>query len=87
MMTHIDVGYSRPIAHILGIQPTTLILCGAKDGKTIRDDRSEIQRTGTWPAACDCLACQTIAYLMWEQDIGPQQARRMYQRTIVEVET
>lgn len=74
-ITHIDVGYSRQVANILGIQPTTLILCGAKDGLTIRDDRTAIRANGGYPAACNCGACQRIAQLMHDYDLEPQQAR------------
>ena len=80
MTTHIDVGYSRQVAYVMGIQPTTLILCGAGDGETIRDGRVDIQLTGTWPAACDCDACQKIARIMYDYDCTPEQARRRYQR-------
>lgn len=77
---HIDVGYSRQVAAIMGIQPTTLILCGAKDGLTIRDDRVAIKVDGSYPAACNCGACQAIAWIMHSEDIEPTLARARYRR-------
>jgi len=81
-MTHIDVGYSRSMALILGVQPTTLVLCGAKDGKTIRDDRTAIKSSGDFPAACDCPDCQTITRLMYFYDLDPVVARRRLRKTL-----
>lgn len=77
---HIDVGYSRQIAHVLGVQPTTLILCGATDGGTIRDSRDCIATFGDVPAACTCGACRRIAEIMHLCALDPHQARRRYRR-------
>jgi hypothetical protein len=77
---HINVGYSRPVAAVLGIQPTTLVLCGAKDGDTIRDDRTALKVDPTPLAACDCGACKAIARIMHEYDLEPEAARRRYRK-------
>ena len=79
-ITHIDVGYSRSVAWVLGIQPTTLILCGAKDGDTIRDDRTALKVDPTPPAACNCGACKAIARIMHDLDLEPEAARRRYRK-------
>ena len=81
-ITHIDVGYSRQVANILGIQPTTLILCGAKDGLTIRDNRTMLKIDGNWPAACNCGPCQRIARIMHDYDVEPAQARSIYEKEV-----
>lgn len=78
--THIDVGYSRQYAYVLGVRPSVLILCGAADGDAIRDSRTAIKATGGWPAACDCAACKAIAHLMFTQDLTPTRARTIYKR-------
>lgn len=78
VITHIDVGYSRQYAAISGDQPSTLILCGAKDGDTIRDDRIAIAGQGGYPAACNCSACQEIAGIMHACDCTPKTARKTY---------
>lgn len=79
-LTHTDVGLSRQVARVLGKQPTTKVLCGAKDGLTIRDSHTEIQRTGTYPAACDCGACQAIARIMYHSDCNVERARHLFRR-------
>ena len=80
MITHIDVGYSRQFAHVLGARPSVLILCGADDGDTITDDRTAIRAVGGYPAACTCAACKAIATIMHGNDCGPGRARVIYRK-------
>ena len=77
---HIDVGYPREYAYVLGVRPSTLVLCGAGDGDTISDDRTAIRSTGGVPAACTCSACKYIAEIMYQFDLAPMQARRKYRQ-------
>ena len=79
-ITHIDVGYQRQYAHVLGVRPSVLILCGASDGDTISDDRTAIQSSGGYPAACTCAACRDIACIMYGGGHGPVTARAIYRK-------
>lgn len=76
MITHIDVGYRRQVARLLGIEPTIVILCGATDGDTIWDDPGIIRSVGGFPAACTCGVCKRIAGIMYDYDCGVQEAQK-----------
>jgi hypothetical protein len=79
-VTHLDVGVTMSMAHLLGTKPTIEILCGRTDGGYIHDSDTEIRRTGKYAAACNCPDCQTIASLMYRSDSKPATARRKYRR-------
>ena len=79
-ITHIDVGYSRQFANVLGVRPSVLVLCWASDGDTINDDRTAIQSSGGYPAACTCAACREIASIMYGGGYGPVRARTIYRK-------
>ena len=77
-LTHLDVGITMSMAHVLGVKPTVDILCGSTDGDRIHDDYICIQIYGTVAAACTCPDCKAIAAIMHYHDCSPERARALY---------
>jgi hypothetical protein len=82
-LTHIDVGMSMSMAHVLGEKPTIDILCGSTDGDKIRDSEIAIRIDGRVPAACSCGVCRRIAEIMHYHDCDAVRARRIYAEQLI----
>jgi len=85
-ITHIDVGLTAQLAALTNEEPSTVILCGATDGDSIRDSLIAMQAVGGYPAACNCALCKRVAEnLARGMELGPARkavgvARRTEQR-------